>query len=176
MDLCAIEYGGFFSLCVNEFHYRMRAEIETPNLLSQVFDSKGFVRTVPTQPQVLSPLKPLGMIVTEIEGTYFNPLVQYLPLYLCKIQGTPNSIPVIPLASRRDIRELLIVAEKFNTDRLPCTEKTISTFPFTLNGIWSWWQFSFWFWTQIEFHLVQKIKRKTVTTIRSHSMWKEMET
>ena len=28
---------------------------------------------------------------------------------------------------------------------------------------------------QIEFHLVQKIERKTVTTIISHSMWKEME-
>ena len=28
---------------------------------------------------------------------------------------------------------------------------------------------------QIEFHLVQKIERKTVTTTISHSMWKEME-
>ena len=28
---------------------------------------------------------------------------------------------------------------------------------------------------QMEFHLVQKIESKTVTTIISHSMWKEME-
>ena len=29
---------------------------------------------------------------------------------------------------------------------------------------------------QMKFYLVQKIERKTVTTIMSHSMWKEMET
>ena len=48
------------------------------------------------------------------------------------------------------------------------------SFPFALNGIWSWWQFSFRFrfkWISIWF----KIERKTVTTIRSHSIWKEME-
>ena len=28
------------------------------------------------------------------------------------------------------------------------TGKTIFPFPFTLNGIWSWWQFSFQFWTK----------------------------
>ena len=28
------------------------------------------------------------------------------------------------------------------------TEKTIFPFPFTLNGIWSWWQFYFRFWTK----------------------------
>ena len=31
------------------------------------------------------------------------------------------------------------------------------------------------FLNQMEFHFVQKIERKTVTTIISHSMWKEME-
>ena len=34
-------------------------------------------------------------------------------------------------------------------------EKTIFSFSFKLNGIWSWWQFSFRFWKKIEFHLVQ---------------------
>ena len=29
---------------------------------------------------------------------------------------------------------------------------------------------------QMEFYLVQQIERKTVTTIISHAMWKEMET
>ena len=28
------------------------------------------------------------------------------------------------------------------------TEKTLLPIPFTLNGIWSYWQFSFWFWTK----------------------------
>ena len=55
-----------------------------------------------------------------------------------------------------------------------CTEKTIFLFPFKLNGIWSWWQFSFQFWTKWT-SIWFKIKRKTVTTIISHSMWKEME-
>ena len=41
------------------------------------------------------------------------------------------------------------------------TEKTIFLFPFTLNGIWSWWQ--------------SPRSYPTVTTIISHSMWKEME-
>ena len=35
--------------------------------------------------------------------------------------------------------------------------------------------FPFDFLTQMEFHLVQKIERETVTTIISHSIWKEME-
>ena len=54
------------------------------------------------------------------------------------------------------------------------TEKTIFPIPFTLNGIWSWWQFSLQFltkWNSIWF----KIERKTVTTIISHSIWKEIE-
>ena len=54
------------------------------------------------------------------------------------------------------------------------TEKTIFLFPFKLNGIWSWWQFSFRFWTKWNSIWV-KIERKTVTTIISHSMWKEIE-
>ena len=29
-----------------------------------------------------------------------------------------------------------------------CTEKTIFPFPFKFNGIWSWWQFFFRFWTK----------------------------
>ena len=55
-----------------------------------------------------------------------------------------------------------------------CTEKTIFPFPFTLNGIRSWWQLSFRFWTKWN-SIWFKIERKTVTTIISHSMWKEME-
>ena len=54
------------------------------------------------------------------------------------------------------------------------TEKTIFPFPFPLNGIWSWWQFSFRFWTKWN-SIWLKIEWKTVTTIISHSMWKEME-
>ena len=52
-------------------------------------------------------------------------------------------------------------------DREPTlfTEKARIPFPFTLNGIWSWWQFSF----------RSKKSKKTVSTIISHSMWKEME-
>ena len=54
------------------------------------------------------------------------------------------------------------------------TENTIFLSPFTLNGIWLWWQYSFRFrvkWNSIWL----KIKSKTVTTIISHSMWKELE-
>ena len=54
------------------------------------------------------------------------------------------------------------------------TDKIIFPFPFTLNGIWSWWQFSFRFWTKWN-SIWLRIERKTVTTIISHSMWKEME-
>ena len=38
------------------------------------------------------------------------------------------------------------------------TEKTIFPFPFTLNGIWSWGQFSFLILNQMEFHLAQNRK------------------
>ena len=55
-----------------------------------------------------------------------------------------------------------------------CTEKTSIPFPFTLNGIWSWWQYSFRFWTKWN-SIWFKIERNAVITIISHSMWKEME-
>ena len=42
------------------------------------------------------------------------------------------------------------------------TEKTIFPFPFTVNGIWSWWQFL----NQMEF----PFGSKTITTIISHSL------
>ena len=54
------------------------------------------------------------------------------------------------------------------------TAKTIFPFPFTLNGVWSWWQFSFRLWTKWS-SIWFKIERKIVTTIISHSMWKELE-
>ena len=54
------------------------------------------------------------------------------------------------------------------------TEKTSIPFPFKLNGIWSWWQFSFRFWTKWSY-IWFKIESKSGTTIISHSMWKEME-
>ena len=38
------------------------------------------------------------------------------------------------------------------------TEKTIFQFPFKLNGIWSWWQFSFRFLNQMEYQLVRNRK------------------
>ena len=38
------------------------------------------------------------------------------------------------------------------------TEKTIFPFPFKLNGMWSWWQFSLRFFNQMEFHLVHNRK------------------
>ena len=55
-----------------------------------------------------------------------------------------------------------------------CTEKAIFPFPFTMNGIWSWWKFSFRFWAKWK-SIWFKIERKTVTTIISHSIWKEIE-
>ena len=51
------------------------------------------------------------------------------------------------------------------------TEKTIFPFPFTLNWIWSWWQFSI----RCHHSIWFKIKRKTVIMIISHSMWKKIE-
>ena len=57
---------------------------------------------------------------------------------------------------------------------LSYTEKTSIPFPFKSNGIWSWWQFSFRSWTKWK-SVWFKIERKTVTTIISHSIWKEME-
>ena len=40
------------------------------------------------------------------------------------------------------------------------TDKTIFTFPFNLNGIWSWWQFSFRFRTKLNSIWFKKSKRK----------------
>ena len=54
------------------------------------------------------------------------------------------------------------------------SEKTIFPFPSTLNGIWSGWQFCFRFWTKCN-SIWFIIERKTVTTITSHSIEKEME-
>ena len=51
------------------------------------------------------------------------------------------------------------------------TEKTILPIPFTLNGIWSWWQFSSRFWTKWN-SIWFKIEKKTVPTIISHPIWK----
>ena len=56
-----------------------------------------------------------------------------------------------------------------------CTEKTIFPFDLKLNGIWSWWQFSFRLSEPNEFPFSLKIERKTVTTTISHSILKEME-
>ena len=53
------------------------------------------------------------------------------------------------------------------------TEKTTFPFPFKSNWIWLWWQFSFRFWTKYN-SIWFKVERKTVTTIISHSIWKEM--
>ena len=62
-----------------------------------------------------------------------------------------------------------------NSWRNSYTVKTMFPFPFKLNGIWSWWQFSFRFWTKWN-SIWFKIERKPVTTIISHSIWKEKET
>ena len=54
------------------------------------------------------------------------------------------------------------------------TEKTILPIPFTLNWIWSWWQFSIRFLTKCNY-IWFKIERRTVITIIFHSIWKENE-
>ena len=41
---------------------------------------------------------------------------------------------------------------------LAYTEKTILPIRYTLNGLWSWWQFSFRFWIQMELYMVQNRK------------------
>ena len=52
------------------------------------------------------------------------------------------------------------------------TEITSIPFPFKLNGIWWWWQFSFRFWTKWISIWFTEIGRKTVTTIISDSILK----
>ena len=47
------------------------------------------------------------------------------------------------------------------------TDITIFPFLFKLNGIWSWWKFSFWFWTKWN-SIYVKIEMNPVTTIISH--------
>ena len=54
------------------------------------------------------------------------------------------------------------------------TQKNIISFSFKLNEIWSKWQFSFGFRTKLNYICFQ-IKRKTVTRIISHSIWRVME-
>ena len=59
---------------------------------------------------------------------------------------------------------LLFLSNIFQTwlgvHKVQITEKTIFSFPFTVNGIWSWWQFL----NQMEF----PVGSKTVTAIISH--------
>ena len=43
-----------------------------------------------------------------------------------------------------------------------------------IERIWSYWLTFIWFWTELN-SIRLKIKRKTVTTIIFHSVWKEME-
>ena len=69
-------------------------------------------------------------------------------------------------------RHDITLLSNWNERAIYYTEKTTFPFPFKLNGIWSWWQFSFRFWTKwnsIWF------KIKTVTTTIFHSIRKEME-
>ena len=58
----------------------------------------------------------------------------------------------------------------------PCTlKKTIFPFPFTLNGIWSWWEFSLRFFNQMEFHLDLKSEGKLSARsypIQCETKWK----
>ena len=76
------------------------------------------------------------------------------------------------------LKRVVYVAECFQRSEskvgVGFTEKKVLPFPFTLNGIRSWWQFSFRFWSKWK-SISFKIEKKTVTTIISHSMWKEME-
>ena len=55
-----------------------------------------------------------------------------------------------------------------------CNQRNRFPFFFKLNGIWSWWQFSFRFWTKKK-SICNKMKRNTSTTIISHWIWKKME-
>ena len=68
--------------------------------------------------------------------------------------------------------QVFIIFLKTDTLRI---EKTIFPFPFKLNGIWSWWQFSFRFWTKWNSIWFKIERKKTIPTIISHSMWKEIE-
>ena len=54
---------------------------------------------------------------------------------------------------------------------IPCTEKTILLSPFTVNGIRSWWQFSFRFWTKWNFHLLLKPSPRSYP-IHCENKWK----
>ena len=58
--------------------------------------------------------------------------------------------------------------DKFSIANSECTEIARILFPFKLNGIWSWWQFSFRYWTKWN-SIWFKIKTKTVSKIVSHS-------
>ena len=53
-----------------------------------------------------------------------------------------------------------------------CQKNKIS-FPFKFNGIWTRWQFSFWFWTGWNLFWFN-IERKTIITVIFHRIWKEM--
>ena len=67
-------------------------------------------------------------------------------------------------------RDILLLSVHHSFQWVNCyTEKTILPIPFTLNGIWSWWQLSFRFWTKWNF-VWFKIER-----IISYSMWKDMD-
>ena len=90
-------------------------------------------------------------------------------------RGALNSAPLMPRdASLSDSCTSDRCCFWEYTDSRECTETTIFPFRFTLNGIWSWWQFSIRFWTKWN-SICFKTERKTATMIIYHSMWNEME-
>ena len=105
------------------------------------------------------------------------------PFSVRKARKVFPSIPVLCKIKSRNVPAVGIFKQKITTKKSQSppirakfflTEKSIFPIPFKLNGIWSWWLFAFQFWTKWN-SIWLKIERKTVTTIISHSIWKEME-
>ena len=75
-------------------------------------------------------------------GRILKPPVHYSTIALMGLRGALNWASMMQRESLGVIFPSGAISVHFYT------EKTKFPFPFTLNGIWSWWQFSFRFWTK----------------------------
>ena len=132
-------------------------------------------------PQHVTPLRHSGVTIMHWENYISISFHIINPLYMIVLWCTGgfraalNWVPMMPRhASLSDSYTSDRCCFWEYTDSWEHADKTSISFPFKLSGIWSWGQFSFRFWTKWK-TIWFKIERKTVTTIISHSLWKEME-
>ena len=127
----------------------------------------------------LNPRKSRWLLQRRINSKYhlklkiFPPTISLNNMIVLWYTGGPQLGP--PDAERPQSLEQLAISLSVAVF-LSTLRKLYPPIPFTLNGIWSWFDsFFLWFSESSGIPFVFKIERKTVVTIISHSIWEEME-